>query len=40
MDVPEDFKTYRYSDFLGRTFKLVNAADRYQDCLLYTSRCV
>ena len=30
VDVPEDFKTYRYSDFLGRTFKLVNAADRYQ----------
>ena len=30
VDVPEDFKPYRYSDFLGRTFKLVNAADRYQ----------
>ena len=22
VDVPEDFKTYRYSDFLDRTFKL------------------
>ena len=30
VDVPEDFKTYQYSDFLGREFKLVNATDRYQ----------
>ena len=27
--VPTDFKTYRYSDFIGIQFKLVNAADRY-----------
>ena len=30
VDVPDDFKTYQYSDFLGRTFQLVNATDRYQ----------
>ena len=30
VDVPDDFKTYQYSDFLGREFKLVNATDRYQ----------
>ena len=29
VDVPTDFKTYRYSDFIGIQFKLVNAADRY-----------
>ena len=29
LDVPTDFKTYRYSDFIGIQFKLVNAADRY-----------
>ena len=29
VDVPADFKTYRYSDFIGIQFKLVNAADRY-----------
>ena len=29
VDVPTDFKTYQYSDFLGIQFKLVNAADRY-----------
>ncbi len=27
--VPEDFKTYSYSDFLGKTFKLIDSADRY-----------
>ena len=30
VDVPDDFKTYQYSDFIGRTFQLVNATDRYQ----------
>ena len=30
VDVPDDFKTYQYSDFLGREFRLVNATDRYQ----------
>ena len=29
VDVPTDFKTYRYSDFIGIQFRLVNAADRY-----------
>ena len=29
VDVPTDFKTYRYSDFIGIQFKLINAADRY-----------
>ena len=29
VDIPTDFKTYRYSDFIGIQFKLVNAADRY-----------
>ena len=29
VDVPTDFKTYRYNDFIGIQFKLVNAADRY-----------
>ena len=29
VDVPTDFKTYQYSDFIGIQFKLVNAADRY-----------
>ena len=29
VDVPTDFKTYRYSDFIGIQFKLVHAADRY-----------
>ena len=29
VDVPTDFKTYRYSDFIGIQFKLVNASDRY-----------
>ena len=29
VDVPTDFKTYRYSDFIGIQFKLVNAADHY-----------
>ena len=29
VDVPTDFKTYRYSDFIGIQFKLVNAANRY-----------
>ena len=29
VDVPTDFKTYRYSDFIGIQFILVNAADRY-----------
>ena len=29
VDVPTNFKTYRYSDFIGIQFKLVNAADRY-----------
>ena len=29
VDVPTDFKTYRYIDFIGIQFKLVNAADRY-----------
>ena len=29
VDVPTDFKTYRYSDFIGIQFKLVNAVDRY-----------
>ena len=29
VDVPTDFKAYRYSDFIGIQFKLVNAADRY-----------
>ena len=29
VDVPTGFKTYRYSDFIGIQFKLVNAADRY-----------
>ena len=29
VDVPTDFKTYRYSDFIGIQFKLLNAADRY-----------
>ena len=29
VDVPTDFKTYQYSDFLGIQFKLVNSADRY-----------
>ena len=29
VDLPDDFKTYRYSDFLGRTFRLVNSSDRY-----------
>ena len=29
VDVPTDFKTYRYSDFIDIQFKLVNAADRY-----------
>lgn len=27
--LPEDFKTYSYSDFLGRTFQLIDSADRY-----------
>ena len=27
--VPENFKTYSYSDFLGKTFKLIDSADRY-----------
>ena len=27
--VPEDFKTYSYNDFLGKTFKLIDSADRY-----------
>ena len=27
--VPDDFKTYSYSDFLGKSFKLINSADRY-----------
>ena len=26
--LPEDFKTYSYSDFLGRTFQLIDSADR------------
>ena len=29
VDVPSDFKTYRYDDFIGIEFKLVNSADRY-----------
>ena len=29
VDVPTDFKTYKYSDFIGIQFKLVNSADRY-----------
>ena len=29
VDVTTDFNTYRYSDFIGIQFKLVNAADRY-----------
>ena len=29
VDVPTDFKTYQYSDFIGIQFKLVNSADRY-----------
>ena len=27
--VPDDFHTYSYSDFLGKTFKLINSSDRY-----------
>ena len=27
--LPEDFKTYSYADFLGRTFQLIDSADRY-----------
>lgn len=27
--LPEDFKNYSYSDFLGRTFQLIDSADRY-----------
>ena len=27
--LPEDFKTYSYSDFLGRTFQLIDSADRH-----------
>ena len=27
--VPDDFKTYKYEDFLGKTFKLINTSDRY-----------
>ena len=29
VDVPDDFKTYSYSDFLGKQFKLINSSDRY-----------
>ena len=29
VDLPDDFKPYRYSDFLGRTFRLVNSSDCY-----------
>ena len=29
VDVPSDFKTYRYDDFIGIQFKLVNSTDRY-----------
>ena len=29
VDVPDDFKTYNYKDFLGMKFKLVNSADCY-----------
>ena len=27
--VPDDFKTYSYEDFLGKSFKLLDSADRY-----------
>ena len=30
VDTPDNIGTYRYEDILGTTFKLVNAADRYQ----------
>ena len=29
VEVPDDFKTYTYSDFLGKQFKLINSSDRY-----------
>ncbi len=29
VDVPDDFKTYSYSDFLGKQFKLISSSDRY-----------
>ena len=29
VDVPDDFKTYSYADFLGKQFKLINSSDRY-----------
>lgn len=27
--IPDNFRTYTYDDFLGKTFKLVNSSDRY-----------